>query len=410
MKIAVIDPIANPGGGSRVARALLPAMKKLRPDLDLTFFGNKHGILREGLIDVFQPLQIKIKGLSSVQLSGKDLFNIRGSRHLFTLVQRKFSRFLRPFPYYLSGAVHLELEKVVQGFDAALFTWPFNLRCPHLKCPMAGIFHDYNYKYFFGGQLLVPHLQKFYHAVMPDWLERTTPIVSTRFMKSEVEKFYPDFGHKVQVVPIAPMSEISKIDRKTAQAIIAKRGIQTKYLLCPTHTCVHKNVGPLLNALFLLKQKHPDLVLVLTGAGTQHFNGKACRIGLELDQQPQDVFGLGYVSNEEIDSLISCAAVVVNPSLYEGGNGPGFDAWSKGVPVAMSDIPPFLEHMQEHGVKAGVFNPRSPEDIADKIDQILSYPEKTECAVAESKEAIQRFTWEKTAEQYLQILEAAARV
>ena len=38
MKIAVIDHIGNPGGGSRVARALLPAMK---PSMGtLLFFGN----------------------------------------------------------------------------------------------------------------------------------------------------------------------------------------------------------------------------------------------------------------------------------------------------------------------------------------------------------------------------------
>ncbi len=65
---------------------------------------------------------------------------------------------------------------------------------------------------------------------------------------------------------------------------------------------------------------------------------------------PQNIYGLGYVDNVEIDGLIQSAHIVVNSSLYEGGNGPGFDAWSRGIPVAMSNIPPFLEHVAYHDV------------------------------------------------------------
>ena len=49
MKIAVIDHIINPGGGARVVRSLLAALKRVRPDLDITFYGSEHGIKREGI-------------------------------------------------------------------------------------------------------------------------------------------------------------------------------------------------------------------------------------------------------------------------------------------------------------------------------------------------------------------------
>ena len=47
MKIAVIDHIGNYGGGSRVVRSLLPALKLLDPDLEITYFGNPTAIRRE---------------------------------------------------------------------------------------------------------------------------------------------------------------------------------------------------------------------------------------------------------------------------------------------------------------------------------------------------------------------------
>jgi glycosyltransferase involved in cell wall biosynthesis len=411
MKIAVIDHIGNPGGGSRVVRALLPAMKKVRGGLDITFFGNPHSIRREGL-DQFKALYgIEVRGLVSAKLAGRDFFNIRGSRHVVNLFQRKCAKVFSPLSFYLSGAVHKELEAVVKGFDIAFFTWPFHLKCPELKCPMAGIFHDFNFKYFFSGQTMAPWVLEFLNREMPIWLSKSTPIVSTDFMRRELGKFYPEFAEKTRVVSVAPTTMVSKVDKEAAQCLIRERfGIGKKYLLCPTNISSHKNIGALLSSFPILKNKGHDLLLVFAGSGTEVINGRCCMTGLEIGNFPQDVIGLGYVTNEEIDSLIQCASVVVNPSLYEGGNVPGFDAWQRGVPVAMSSIPPFLEHMKVHNVHAEIFNPRSPEDIAEKIDFILSNPQKIKLNTENSQEAISHFTWERSAESYLRIFDEVLNV
>lgn len=406
MKIAVIDHIGNPGGGSRVARALLPAMKRVRPDLKLTFFGNPHSIEREQLNRLVDPLGIEVRALSSAKLAGRDLFNIRGSRHVINLFQRKLTGALSSVSYYLSGAVHKELESVIKGFDVAFFTWPFHLKCPQLDCPMAGIFHDFNFKYFFSGQTMAPWVLELLNLEMPKWLNASTPIVSTDFMAGELQKFYPAFGHKTKVVPVAPTSQVSELDLQKAKEIVLNQfQIQKNYILCPTNIGSHKNIGALLAAFSILKRKGRDVVLVFAGSGTEVINGRCGPIALEIDCVPQDVFGLGYVSNEQIDSLIQCASIVVNPSLYEGGNVPGFDAWARGVPVAMSNIPTFLEHIAVHDVRAEIFNPRSPEDIAEKLDHILSDPKKARLDARHSQEAIAHFTWEKTAEGYLKIFD-----
>jgi glycosyltransferase involved in cell wall biosynthesis len=406
MKIAVIDHIGNPGGGSRVARALLPALKKARSDVSVTFFGNPHSIKREQLDRAVSPYGIHIHGLSSAKLAGKDLLNIRGSRHVVNLFQRKLEGPLSSLSFYLSGAVHKELETVVKGYDIAFFIWPFHLKCPELQCPMAGIFHDFNFKYFFSGQTMAPWVLEFLNREMPIWLSRSTPIVSTEFMRGELQKFYPEYGHKTKVVSVAPTSGVSAIDLDHANSIVKNRfRIQKDYILCPTNISSHKNIGTLLSSFPILKEKGHDIMLVFAGSGTEIVNGRSCAIGLEMGCMPQDVLGLGYVTHEEIDSLIQCASVVVNPSLYEGGNVPGFDAWERGVPVAMSNIPPFLEHLAIHHVHAEIFDPRSPEDIADKIDFILSNPQQVGLKTKSSREGISHFTWERSAEGYLKIFD-----
>lgn len=119
--------------------------------------------------------------------------------------------------------------------------------------------------------------------------------------------------------------------------------------------------------------------------------------------QPQDVFGLGYVSNEELDQLVSGALLVVNASLYEGGNLPAFDAWTQGVPVAMSSIPTFLEHLSARGVQAHVFDPFSPQDIAQKIEEILLSPQAAHQQALESQNQIAKYSWKDVAAQYAEV-------
>lgn len=150
-----------------------------------------------------------------------------------------------------------------------------------------------------------------------------------------------------------------------------------------------------------------DLNLVLTGPGTEIINGHATVIGIEMGGKPSDVIGLGYVTNTQIDSLIQRASVVVNTSLYEAGNGSGLDAWEMGTPVAMSNIPSFIEHLKVQGLLAEVFDPRSPLDIAEKIYSIINNKEKSEYNSKKSIESIHDITWKNTALKYINIFEEA---
>lgn len=406
MRVAVIDHVGNPGGGSRVVRALLPALKTLRPDIKITYFGNPITLLRESLEKELSEHGITVHKLKSTKLATVGIFGIRATSIYVQYAQMKCASALSPLPVYFSGAVHREIEHVVRNVDLCFFPWPYMMACPTLNCPMVGIFHDFNFKYYFSGTTTFHKWQlEFLNREMPEWLRKSTPIVSTYFMKEELEKFYPDSGSKVKVVYLAPMSSITRMSTEEAEKTVSNLGIQKRYILYPTNVCSHKNIGPLMAALPILNAMGHSLTLVLTGPGTEIINGHACDIGIELGEKDKDVFGLGYVSNAQMDSLIQCASVVASTSLYEAGNGPGIDAWVRGVSVAMSNIPAFLEHLRVQDVRAEVFDPRSPADIANKIHNILSNPEKAKADAAHSRKAIETFTWAQTAGKYLDIFD-----
>jgi len=409
MKIAVVDHFGNAGGGSRVLRALLPAFKSLRPEYKITFFCNAQAVKREGFAQELIEAGVELQTLRSTVLSNFAPFGIRATGKFIQLLQQKYSRHSSMIPYILSGAVHQEVERRCRGYDLAFFPWPYFICCPQLKCPMVGTFHDFNFRYYFSGPTWHPWGLNLLNREIPLWLENSTPVVSTEFMKQELTKFYPRFAEKARVIHLAPMSALSKIEDSEARKTVKDLGVSQSYILYPCHLATHKNIGMLLAAHALLKKRGINILLVLTGQGTDLVKGRSCEIGLEVGMADQDVLGLGYVSNLQMDALIQCAELVISTSLYEAGNGPGLDAWSKGVPVAMSRILPFIEHMQVQDVRAKVFDPMSPQDIADKIESILSNPEAAKKDAQHSQQAIGRFTWERTAAKYLQVFDEACK-
>jgi glycosyltransferase involved in cell wall biosynthesis len=63
----------------------------------------------------------------------------------------------------------------------------------------------------------------------------------------------------------------------------------------------------------------------------------------------------------------------------------------------------YIEHIGAQGVRAEVFDPHNPMDIALRIQTILSNPDKAKRDADYSREALRKTTWEKIARDYLNI-------
>lgn len=257
MKIAIVDHMVNYGGGSRVLRNLLPAIKKLRPDWKLVFYSNQAAIDRDGLREELSPY-LEIKALKSAKLANlKMISRLKGGKTIVQFFQKKFQKTLSYFPYFISGAIHKEIEKIAKNYDLIFCPWPYLIDCPTLdpSIPVVSIFHDFNFRYYFNGPTTHPvHLQSLNREI-PRWLALSTPVVSTYFMKRELEKFYPEFGSKTNVIHLSSLTGDAKIDPSEAKKIVLSFGITDPYLLYPTNTSTHKNIGNLLSAFHLLQKK-----------------------------------------------------------------------------------------------------------------------------------------------------------
>ncbi len=406
MKIAIVDHVVNQGGGSRVLRCLLPAIKRLRPAWQMVFYSNRQAAKREGLDREFSDFGIQIESLKSVKLANTAFLGIKSSKTIISFIQMRYQKALSYFPLYFSGAIHREFAQIAKKHDVLFCPWPYLVKCPDVSIPIVAIFHDFCYQYYFNGPIYQSFQREELQKEIPKWLKASIPVVSTHFMKAELSKFYPEFASKAEIIHLSSLGAQTQIEFSEAKKVVSELGIAEPYLLYPTNTCSRKNIGNLVSAFYLLKKKYPRLKLVFAGFGTEELNGTAFSLGLEIGgARERDVRGLGYVSNVQIDALIQCASVVISTSLYEAGCGPGLDAWFRAVPVAMSNIPPFTEHMQVQDVRAQVFDPKSPADIAEKIDVLLSDPEQAKKDAIHSQKRLAQYDWEQVAKKYVAVFE-----
>ena len=163
------------------------------------------------------------------------------------------------------------------------------------------------------------------------------------------------------------------------------------YLLVIGNARPRKNLERLLEAFFLMLEKKPDLKLIISGKCDERMEEI---IGKTRKQTNENLKFTGFVSEEEKRKLMTEAAILVFPSLYEGFGIPIVEAGACGTPVACSDIPSFREIAGEAAI---FFNPLDKNDIAEKILSLLDSPKKLQDLSELGKVNAARFDWQISA-------------
>ena len=113
---------------------------------------------------------------------------------------------------------------------------------------------------------------------------------------------------------------------------------------------------------------------------------------------------LGYVTDEQLATLYTCAIFLAMPSFYEGFGLPLIEAMARGTPVLTSNCASMPEVAGDAGILV------DPHDV-DSISKGLSAMLKNETLVknlrAKSIINAQRFSWDRTAKETFQIFEDA---
>jgi glycosyltransferase involved in cell wall biosynthesis len=168
------------------------------------------------------------------------------------------------------------------------------------------------------------------------------------------------------------------------------RRAREPFLLYPARPWPHKNHARLLDAFAVLRTRHPDLRLLLTGEGH------------DARSLPPGVEARGSVGVEELVELYRTAAALVFPSLYEGFGLPPIEAMACGCPVAASNAGSLPEVC---GEAATLFDPSDVEAIVAGVETTLSRAAELS---ALGLDRAASFTWDATARAHDAVYEEAA--
>lgn len=222
-------------------------------------------------------------------------------------------------------------------------------------------------------------------------------ITSSNFAKKELTQFYKINPEKIEVIYGGP-PELPKINEEFTQKTIKKFEIDAHYFIYIGNSQTRKNIPGLLKAFKIFSEKYPVYKLVLAGKIDKRFldiNDDIKKVGLQ-----DRVIQTDFVSEEEKVALYKKAIALTFPSYYEGFGLPVLESQSLGIPVLTSNT----ASLPEVGGNSVLYvNPYDIENIVQGMEKIVFNEELREDLIKKGFENIKRFSWEKSAEQLLNV-------
>lgn len=277
-------------------------------------------------------------------------------------------------------------------FHAPHYTTPFGLKMPCVTT-IHDILHVRGKEYFsFPKRLYARTIIS--HACRAS----TAIIVDSEFTKQELLDMFHLNETQVHVIHLGVSSIYSaKYSEESIREFRNKYHLTKPTILYTGSLKPHKNVEVLIRAFAHMKQRS-DLQLAFSGESITRKNNLWKLI--EENGIAKDVVEIGQISRRELALAYRAASVVVLPSLYEGFGFSVLEAMASGIPAIGARAGSIPEMMGDGGI---LFDPHSVEDLRSALEKILNEKEYRSIVIKKGYKNVERFSWDKCAEQTFQI-------
>jgi glycosyltransferase involved in cell wall biosynthesis len=285
--------------------------------------------------------------------------------------------------------------------DADVVLYPLSLALPRLGRPSVVALHDVQHR----------DLPELFSAPERAWRRLTYELPAARSALVVVgshharDRLVSAAGidpRRVAVAPYGVDTERFRPDGPADEdALIAALGISEPFVYYPASLWRHKNHELLVDALALLGEEAPLLVLTGSTFGRlEALERRAAERGVG-----QRLHHAGLVPAATVAALYRAARAVVVPSRYEGFGWPPLEAMACGTPVAATREASLAELC---GDAALGLDPDDADGAADVLRTLLTDEARRAELVRRGHENVRRFTWEASAARHLELFAAVA--
>jgi glycosyltransferase involved in cell wall biosynthesis len=231
-------------------------------------------------------------------------------------------------------------------------------------------------------------------------------VVPSQFTKDEIIRYYGTSGDKIVLVPNALSLEFQALSQPNFEAMRQAYGLPEQYIISVGTLQPRKNLPLLIRAWSKLRERLPEVRLVLVGnRAVHHFDPDIDRAIAECNGEEGVIFP-GYISASDLPAVIRMAKVFAFPSRYEGFGIPLLEAMSQDVPVVASDIPCLSEVA---GPAALYFDPTSVASCEEKLYTLLTDNNVRENAISLGRGRVSLFSWRASATKLLSLYDELSR-
>ena len=342
------------------------------------------------------------------------LSEIDRTNDYYLYVQKGIFDFKRQVPQFKNPKFSVKLDRFNAGFDKTLgevdiYHAPspedLNILCAD---KIVVTVHDLIYKTFPQG-----HTKQTIETTdrqLNEIVERADRIICcSQSTLEDLKKFFPDSAGKscliYQGVDKKYFHPVPAHEAEQARAVVKSKGIEGPFILFVGTIEPRKNLGNLVRALAVLKEKYQykgKLVVV----GMKGWMTDSISILIEGLDLKEDVIFLGYLPTEELRIFYALAEVFVFPSFYEGFGFPLLEAMSCGATIITSNVSSCPEIT---GPAAVWIDPHHPEEIALEIRKLAHDPERRHLLKEKALRRAENFSFRKTAEETLRVYEEVYR-
>ena len=241
----------------------------------------------------------------------------------------------------------------------------------HLLIPLRGVptiltVHDLIFKLFPEHHKKLNHI--FLNRAMPLFVKRADAIITvSESSKRDLVEHYNTPPEKITVIYEAADPNFTKPSDEKIAEVKQHYQLPEQYLVVVGAIEPRKNYSRLVEALMNLRQKYPDLKLVVVGSKGWLFEDFFQRID-ELKAGEHVIFP-GYVPDEDLPAVYAAATIAVMASVYEGFGLPILEAMACGTPVVCSNTSSLPELGSD---VARYFDPLDIESMIAALNGVLS--------------------------------------
>lgn len=288
---------------------------------------------------------------------------------------------------------------------------PFNRLVPdaklfhaheHLLIPLRGVptiltVHDLIFKVFPEHHKRLNHI--FLNRAMPLFVQHADAIITiSEASKADIIYFYQTPPEKIHVIYEAAAPNFTAPSPEAIEGVRYKFNLPARFLLVVGTIEPRKNYSRLVRVLMRLRQKDPDLKLVVVGSKGWLFEDFYQTIADE--QATEHVIFPGFVPDADLPALYGAATVAVMPSLYEGFGLPLLEAMACGKPVVSSNS----ASLPELGGDVPLyFDPSDDDAMLAALEQVLLDEDLQTQMQKAGIERARQFSWDVTAAQTLDV-------